>query len=93
MLNICFDSAKNASNIAKHGVSLALAERMDWDVGLIWPDIRQDYGEPRWCVLAPIGNRLFFSVFVDRQDGRRVISLRKANNREQAHYANLFRTA
>ena len=34
-----------------------------------------------------IGLRLFFVAFVERPDGRRVISLRKANSREVNRYA------
>ena len=32
--------------------------------------------------------RLYYVVFVDRDDNRRVISLRKANKREENRYAN-----
>ncbi|MDO9224535.1 MAG: BrnT family toxin [Pseudomonadota bacterium] len=37
--------------------------------------------------LLLIGLRLFNVVFVDRADGRRIISLRKANLREVKRYA------
>ena len=82
-----FDATKNASNLAKHGVSLALAEQVEWDTALVWPDARRAYGEPRCCAIGYIGLRLFFIAFVDRADGRRVISLRKANAREIDRYA------
>jgi hypothetical protein len=36
---------------------------------------------------AYIGLRLYCVVFTDRDDVRRIISLRKANRREIAHYA------
>jgi len=47
-------------------------------------------GEPRQCALALLDARVFFVVFVDRIDGRRIISLRKANNREKAVYAKVY---
>lgn len=50
--------------------------------------MRHDYGEPRMVALAPIGERLYCVVYVDRGDNRRVISLRKANYREVIEYAN-----
>ena len=53
---------------------------------LAWIDDRADYGELRIVALAPIGDRLFFVVFVDRDEGRRIISLRRANRREVNHY-------
>ena len=37
---------------------------------------------------APIGARVYCLVFADRGDIRRVISLRKANQREVKLYAN-----
>jgi uncharacterized protein len=82
-----FDPAKDAANIAKHGVSLAEAAELDWEGALIWPDIRRDYGEARICDIGYIGARLLYAAFVDRADGRRIISLRKANNREVKRYA------
>ena len=85
-MNILFDHAKEAANLAKHGVSLALASEMEWSEALVWQDARRDYGEPRMSALAPYDGRLFFMAFVDRADGRRVISLRKANPREVRRY-------
>lgn len=82
-----FDSAKDEVNLQKHGVSLALATQLAWDLGIVWDDERFDYSERRQCYLAPIGARLFFVVFVDREDHRRIISLRKANIREIKFYA------
>jgi hypothetical protein len=85
-MHIAFDPAKDATNVAKHGVSLALAAQLEWDSAVVWPDERRSYGEARQCALALLGERLFFVAFVDRADGRRVISLRKANNREVRRY-------
>ena len=81
-----FDPAKDAKNRAKHGVSLALAARLEWDTALTWIDDREDYGEDRQRALVLRGVHLYFVAFVDREDGRRVISLRKATNQEQARY-------
>ena len=86
MCNIVFDPAKDATNLSKHGVSLAVAAQLDWDAALAWIDDRADYGELRIVALAPIGDRLFFIVFVDRDEGRRIISLRRASRREVNHY-------
>jgi len=86
-MTITFDAAKNQVNLVKHGVSLTQAENVEWDTAVIWPDTRNEYGEPRHIALAYIGQRLFSVVFVDRADGRRIISLRKANLREVKRYA------
>lgn len=85
-MEITFDPAKDAANIVKHSVPLALAAGLEWDTALVWPDLRQEYGEPRLCALALWGERLYFVAFVDRGGERRVISLRKANAREVKRY-------
>ena len=85
-MRIVFDPEKDATNLSKHGVSLAAAAELDWDAALAWIDDRADYGEQRIIALAPMGDRLFFVVFVDRVEARRVISLRRANRREVSHY-------
>ena len=91
-MNVTFDPAKNAANLAKHGVSLLDAADFEWDAALVWPDQRQDYAEARMVALVPVNDRLFCVVFVDRPPEqpteRRIISLRKANNREVKRYAN-----
>jgi len=81
-----FDEAKDALNNRKHGVSLSEAEKLEWDDALIWQDTRRDYGEARMVALCAIGERLYCVVYVDRNDARRVISLRKANNKEKKLY-------
>ncbi len=88
-MQIEFDPAKDAANVQKHGVSLALALELDWDSALVWQDSRKAYGEERQSALAllPLQARVYFVAFVDRGAVRRVISLRKANAREVKDYA------
>jgi uncharacterized DUF497 family protein len=85
-MRIEFDLAKDASNLEKHGLSLALAAELDWDAALVWVDERHDYGELRMIALAPDTGILYYVAFVDRGEIRRIISLRKANRREVKHY-------
>jgi hypothetical protein len=85
-MQITFDAVKDALNVSKHGVPLSEAEKLEWDEALIWQDTRRDYGEVRMIALGAIGERLYCVVYVDRNDVRRVISLRNANNREKKLY-------
>jgi uncharacterized DUF497 family protein len=85
-MKVTCDAAKDIKNQEKHGVSLIEAASIDWDVALIWQDTRHDYGENRMIALAPIGERLYCVVYVDRENDRRIISLRKANQREFDYY-------
>ncbi len=87
IMEITFDAGKDAINVAKHGTSLALAMKMDWSFALIWSDTRHAYGEARQAALVLYEGRVYFVAFVDRPDGRRIISLRKANIREVKTYA------
>lgn len=86
-MEISFDPTKDAGNIEKHGVSLAEASGFEWDEAIIWADQRHEYGENRMIGLGYIGDRLFNVVFVDRGAVYRIISLRKANQREVKRYA------
>ncbi|MFW6379120.1 MAG: BrnT family toxin [Guyparkeria sp.] len=86
-MEIEYGAGKDAANIAKHGVSLADAFRLDWDTLLAMEDRRRDYGECRMIGYALMGERLYCVVYTDRGEARRIISLRKANNREITRYA------
>ena len=86
-MGIEFDPAKDAANLAKHGVSLALAAELDWESALAWIDDRFEYDELRMIGLAPKSETLYYVAFVDYGETRRVISLRPATRREVKHYA------
>lgn len=85
-MGIEFDPAKDASNRARHGVSLALARERDWDAALVWVDERFAYDELRLIALAPKTNILYYVAFVERGNRRRIISLRPATRSEVKHY-------
>jgi uncharacterized DUF497 family protein len=85
-MRIEFDPAKDSTNQAKHGASLAVAIELDWQAALVWIDERFEYGETRMIALAPRVNILYCVAFVDRGEVRRIISLRRANRREVKHY-------
>ena len=71
---------------AKHGVSLALANELDWEAALVWVDDRFEYDELRMIALAPKTEILYYVAFLERGEVRRVISLRRANRREVKYY-------
>ncbi len=68
-----FDEAKNTRNIRDRGISLDRFAEMDPATTVVSVDARLDYGERRL--------RLF------GHERTRVISLRRANRREQQKYA------
>ena len=85
-MQIVYDPPKNKLNLKSHGMSLELAKALEWDEALAWVDERFEYDELRMSCLVPGGDRLYYVAFVDRDDFRRVISLRLAERREIKHY-------
>jgi uncharacterized DUF497 family protein len=81
-----FDPDKDVVNQAKHGVSLALAEVLFARPRVSTSDDRFDYGETRQVAFGLVNGRFFACVYVDRAGERRIISLRKANQREVKRY-------
>ena len=77
-----WDEAKRQTNLAKHGVDFSAAEGFDWATATERPDTRQDYGEIRVRALGRIGDRVHVLIYVRRDEAMRLISLRKANDRE-----------
>jgi uncharacterized DUF497 family protein len=85
-VDISFDVAKEARNIATRGISFEQAIAFEWDTALIVADTRKDYGELRFQAFGLIADRLHVLVFTPRSGRTHVISLRKANKREVKRY-------
>jgi len=85
-VDISFDAAKDARNIATRGISFEQAIAFEWDTALIVADTRKDYGERRYQAVGLIADRLHVLVFTPRSGKTHVISLRKANKREVKRY-------
>jgi uncharacterized protein len=87
MSRILFDPAKDAANIAKHGISLQRAE--DMRVFAILEDDRFDYGELRFRAFGLIDDVPHCLVFTERDGVLRHISLRRAHAKEIQRYAKI----
>jgi uncharacterized DUF497 family protein len=85
-MKIEFDNAKSDKNIRERAISFELAAKFNLQTAKIWQDTRKDYGEERFIALGYIEKRLFSMVFTVRGDVLRIISLRKANNKEVLDY-------
>ena len=85
-MRITFDQNKSNVNLAKHDIALSDAELIRWDTVMEENDNRRDYGENRTIAYGLIGDRLYCVIYTDRGDERRIISLRKANQREFDRY-------
>ncbi len=81
-----FDPAKNEKNIRERGISFQSAAGFDFETAFILEDDRHDYSEIRYQAIGYINDRLHVLVFTPRGSAMRVISLRKANQREVKRY-------
>lgn len=87
-MKVEFDPVKDASNRAKHGVSMEAAASFEWETALEREDDRFDYGELRFVAIGMIEERLHVMVFTEGsdEDTIRVISLRQAEKHEARFY-------
>jgi uncharacterized DUF497 family protein len=82
-----WDEKKAARNVAKHGIPFPYAVRVFLDTHrLDAEDTRRQYGEPRRFTLGEIEGRLYAVAYTMREKVIRIISARKANDRERRQY-------
>ena len=81
-----WDEAKSRSNEAKHGVSFLQAAQIFRGPILKAPDVRRDYGEPRWLALGAFDVIVLRVVFTERGDDIRIISAWRASSRDSKTY-------
>jgi uncharacterized DUF497 family protein len=85
-LKIQFDTKKSKTNFAKHGFLLSACEDISWDSAVISKDTRKNYGEDRYVATAMRDDQMVTFVFTPRKGEIRIISLRKANKKEERMY-------
>lgn len=85
-MDIEFDPAKDEANLAKHGLSLAVAADLDLLTATVLIDARQNYGEPRFRAFGRIGGIGYCLAFTVRGTTVRPISFRRAHEKEMKRY-------
>lgn len=85
-----WDEAKNQRNFAKHGLHFADAEEVLTGPCVTFVDDRFDYGEQRLITLGQLEGRIVVVAHAPRGSVTRIISMRKANRREQKIYQKRF---
>jgi uncharacterized DUF497 family protein len=85
-VKIEFDTTKRQVTVVNRGLDMARADEIFAGATLTIPDDREDYGEPRFITVGRLDGRMVVTVWTPRGAARRIISLRKANDREQALY-------
>ena len=81
------DSAKDAVNLRKYGLSLAYGSRIFEDADhLIVSTIRKQDGEKRYKVIGIVGAKPYNGVFVWQAGSPRFMSVRRSNKNEERAY-------
>ena len=86
-MNIDFDAAKSAKNLAERELPFDSVADFDWQSASIAVDSRNHYPEQRLVAFGYLVERLHVLCFRPIAGGR-VISLRRANKREVSRYEN-----
>jgi len=81
-VDVEFDPAKRDATLAGRGLDFARAAEVFVGQHLNRPDDRLDYSEPRIQTAGWLDGRIVIVVWTPRGDARRIISMRKANDRE-----------
>lgn len=86
-MNFEWDEAKSETCFTQRGFDFAYAARAFFDPNRIMrADTRFSYGEERYQLMGMIERRLFVVTYTPRHAAMRIISARKANQREVSHY-------
>ena len=86
-MQIEFDPEKRNKALTERGLDFARAEEVFAGVNVTAEDARFDYGEPRFTTVGALDGRMVVMVWTPRGEVRRIISMRKANEREIAKFA------
>jgi uncharacterized DUF497 family protein len=81
-----YDCNLSEANRTRHGVSFSLANAIDWPCVWCAPDVREDRRALREIGYVSVGGRVYCATFTQRGSSVRLVSLRKANNREIDRY-------
>jgi uncharacterized DUF497 family protein len=90
-MTVEFDEAKRARTLTERGLDMARADEVFDGASLTVEDDRMEYGETRYITIGFLDERMVVLVWTPRGDVHRIISMRKANDREKAIYEPRFR--
>jgi len=90
-MEIEYDHAKRLATIADRGIDYEDASLVfAGSRRITWADDRQDYGEAREITMGELAGRLVVIAHTARNEVTRIISMRKANERETRWFEEQF---
>ena len=91
-MQIIFDPAKRMATLKERGLDFTDAPEVFAGTVIDVPDERVDYGENRVITVGFLRARMVVVIWTPiGADGRRIISMRKANDREQRRFRERLR--
>ncbi len=91
-MKIDFDTAKSEKNRIERDLPFDRASDFGWADAVYAEDVRNQYPERRFVAVGYLDERLHVLCFTPVPDGVRIISLRKANDREAKRYGKALTT-
>ena len=85
-MRITFDPVKRDRTLAERELDFAHADQVFAGTHFTLDDDRFDYGEVRLITVGMLNERMVVLVWTPRGEARHIISMRKANEREQVRY-------
>jgi uncharacterized protein len=85
-MQIEFDSNKRDKTLLERELDFADAAKVFAGHQFTAPDNRKDYSELRFITVGKLDERMVVIVWTPRGENRRIISMRKCNEREQKFY-------
>jgi uncharacterized DUF497 family protein len=82
-VRITYDPAKREWALRERELDFNDAREVFAGPALTVPDLRGDYGEDRYITYGRLHGRMVVLVWTPRGAGRRIISMRKVNAREE----------
>jgi len=89
-MKITYDPAKREATLIRRKLDMARACEFFEGATITIEDDRKDYGEKRYISVGFLDQRMVFIAWTPRGATRRIISMRKANDREQAEFGPRF---
>ena len=84
-MNFEFDMVKSRANLEKHGIDFVEAQQLWEDKDRLEVGARTE-DEPRYVLIAALGQKLWSAFFTYRKGRIRLISVRRARKEERELY-------
>jgi uncharacterized DUF497 family protein len=86
-MEITYDPKKRLATLAERKLDFENAREVFAGATFDFSDLRRDYGEVRMITIGRINGRMMVVVWTQRGGARHIISMRKANDREEEKFA------